>query len=118
MTWYKIAQFQSQKQDLDLILKPNKFSSALIKSERLMHDLNLEDILTEFATKKGYHDPLDYVLCSLYPELEKECQNYYTGKGQDLITLHSKHEIAKIDTIVSKSIQVFFYKYQEILKEK
>lgn len=114
MNWYKNAQYYSQRQDL----KPEDFSSILKKSQTIIEEFNLESVLGQFAEQKGYEEPIDYVLCSLYPEIEKHCKAYYQSKEKKLKDLYSQKEIQKMDDIVSKAIVVFNGQYQKMLKEQ
>ncbi|HUS51320.1 MAG TPA: hypothetical protein VMZ91_14220, partial [Candidatus Paceibacterota bacterium] len=87
------------------------------KSQKVMQDLKIKDLLEKFAEQNGYHNALDYVLCSLYPELEKECKKYYNYKGQQLMETHSRHDINKIDNVISQALLVFYKKKKEMEKE-
>lgn len=100
---------------LDQSLTPPSYScgSALKQSEQVVEELDLQEILNAFAKLKNYESALDCALCSLYPELEQECRNYYNGKGGKLIDLHSKKYIKKVDGIVMAALVFFHCSYQK-----
>ena len=116
MNWYKTAQSLSQGWGLNL--NPSSFTSALPQSLEAIKKLGLEDILEDFAQEKGYEEALDYVLCSLYPEFEKECRDYYANGSKKIVDLHPKQYIKKLDSTLVAGILAFYRKYKQLSENK
>ena len=118
MNWYKLAQSQSQSlsqsQSQPLV---DDYSSALVKTEKLVKELGLDEILSEFAIKRDYQSAIDYVVCSLYPQYESGCRAYYNGTGKKLNEILDKNEIKKLDDICGKDVLFFYYKLNKVEKK-
>jgi len=101
-------------------LTPSSYSSdsTLEISEEMLQKLSLKDVLDYLADQNKYESALDYTVCSLYPELEKECRAYYDGKGKKLTELHNKRYVKKIDGIVAMALMAFYQEYQKLIGTK
>jgi len=108
MKIYQIAQ------NLQLLQTPNEFHGAILpQSEKIMEELGIKDALTELAKTEGYHTPLDYVLCSLYPEYKEACKQFYNDYEESLEDVVSKGIISKIDNIVAQALVVFWKEFRK-----
>jgi len=111
MNWYKTS--QSLEQNPNVSLRLDSFASALPESEKIIEQLDMEEILNSFALLKKYRSPIDYALCSLYPELEQKCRDFYDKNGKGLTDLYNPTRINKIDNIVARALVYFYRKQQE-----
>jgi predicted kinase/2'-5' RNA ligase len=107
--WYKKSQVQ----------RPNFSENKLFKRvEDRIEQLGLDEILNDFATQNGYDEPIDYLLCSLYPEYENICGNYYADEGPKLLEMISPKEAERIGNVLWNAVGVFNDQYQLALKGK
>jgi len=112
MNWYKKAQSLRLTPDQHLSVSDSYSESVFPNAENRLEKVSSQKILEQFADEKGYRSSLDYILCSLYPEMEKFCRDYYGGAGKKLKDLFPAKELDRIDTILEKAIVVFETKYQ------
>jgi len=111
MNWYK----QSQSLGLTQTLLPSDFSTSLfLETDEAIDKLDMEDILDGFAQEKGYRSKVDYVLCSLYPEFEKQCRKYYEGKGKKLLNLIPSSKVKEIDRVMSHAVYFMYQQKQRL----
>jgi len=100
-------------QSLRLTQTPFDFSNSVFReAQNVVDQLDLEKELGQMAQNKGYESIMDFAFCSLYPEKEKECRNYYEGKGKQISQKYSKKQIRQWDNIIAQAL-FFLYKQMQ-----
>ena len=51
---------------------------------------SLEDMLEKQAKRHNFATGMDWLLCRLYPQYEKECRLFYKGKGKNFKSRHPR----------------------------
>jgi len=118
MNWYEISrnlvEGQNQKPDLRLLQDSFSDPSAFPMTEQAIEESPASEVLDQFANGKGYQSVIDYITCSLYPELEDKCRKYYEYGGEKIGDIYSPARLRAIDNLMTKAVDVFNDRYQDI----
>lgn len=104
MNWYKKAQENEFWVGRDFV------GPGFVKTNEMMDNLGMRDMLTKAAANSLFRSPRDYLFCSLYPNYEIKCQEYYNGNGASLPELLDPGSIQKYDAILSQAVDFLYQK--------
>ena len=113
MNWYNTAQntHENKRNFPPNLPKERGFSeTAFPGARKIVNGYNMDEMLSRVAIRSAFYSSLDYLLCTLYPEYEKPCQNYYNGDGKPLAELLSPEDAKKLDKIIG---QAAYFLYQK-----
>jgi hypothetical protein len=118
MNWYKISrdlvEGQNQKSYLGFLQDSFSDPSAFPMTEWAVEESPASEILDQFTNEKKYLSVIDYIVCSLYPELEEKCRKYYEHGGEKIGDIYSPARLRAIDNLMTKAIDVFNARYQDV----